>query len=293
MRDIATVCESLGVHDVFALKQVEHGQLVNLAGHGRGAGWAGNVSVTPEMEPLVAEAMNQVGLIRAEVTDRPVFGPYWSDNVAVTAIGDFVVVFGGEGVDRVDDDLLLDAAGEITWDISEVPAEKRLADELEVMTAALSVASLASDSQEVFLQGLAGVAAQALACEFSAIVLSAEPPVVVIADAAWRPRATDQEVATALSSFVAVTHDDAVFEQSVEGSPWSVRPLTFDDGIVARCAIPLSGGTDSAHLVLAHTEIAPRGFTSLCQRVAGAISEQANNRLAEISRRSGTIAVTG
>jgi hypothetical protein len=38
MPDLPAVCKRLGVEDVFALKQVEGGQLGNLARHGRDAG---------------------------------------------------------------------------------------------------------------------------------------------------------------------------------------------------------------------------------------------------------------
>lgn len=293
MRDLSSVCEGLGVEDVFALKQVEHGQLVNLAGYGRGAGWAGNVTVDPSVEPLISEALGSVGMVRAETKDRPAFGPYWSEMVAITAIGDFVVVFGGKGVADLDDDRLLDAAGEITWGVSEVPTDKRLADELEVTAAALSVASLPSDTQEVFLEGLARVAAQALACEFSAVVIGGDPPEVLIADSTWQPSGDVAEVAHALTSFAGAAEDRPLFEQSVEDSAFAVRPLTYADGVVARCAIPLSDTSGAGHLVVAHTDMAPRGFTSLCQRVAGAIGEQANNRLAEIARRREAMAVMG
>jgi hypothetical protein len=64
-------------------------------------------------------------------------------------------------------------------------------------------------------------------------------------------------------------------EQDISVSAYPFRPLAFEDGLVARLVVPLGERGRLGLLVVAHATGAPRGFTSLCQRVILRIAEVA------------------
>ena len=271
---------SLDVEDVFVLARVGPDQLVNLDGIGRGEGWAGNITVDAAREPLVAGALEAPGVVRWSGESARVFGPYWATEAALALVGDFLVVFGGAGVAGHDDADLIDAAGTIAWSAGEISPEKRLADELEVTQAALAVASLPSASRAEFLAGLAQTAADALACEFGAVVVQRPEPELFLAADGWRPAASDDLVLGALLQLlVDRAGEGPVVTQDLRDEPATNRPLGFAEGVVSRCVIPLRAGELDGAIVVAHTSSEPRGFTTLCQQVAERIGRQASQTL--------------
>jgi hypothetical protein len=263
----ASVAERANARDVFALHELAPGRLVNLDGHGRGSGWAGNVTVEATAEPLLARARTE-GLARQQhAIPARVFGPYWAAVAAAVAVGDYVVVFGGDAVSE-DDRLLRNLAEEVAVEVSEVPAAKRLADELEVTQAALGVATVGGRSIEEVGRGIATRAAQALSCEFGAVLLYGPPLRLFLAEEGWRPSATEDEILAALIPLRQVASEAALVEQDMSCSTFPFRPLAFEDGLVARLVAPLGEAGSLGLLVVAHVAAAPRGFTSLCQQVA-------------------------
>lgn len=277
MNSTAEIADRLNLVDVFALRRISDAQLVNLAGVGRGEGWAGNISVDPEREPLVAEALDSPGLVRHAGDSVRVFGPYWAREAAVLRVGDFVIVMGGPGVGDQPDSALIEAAGDVAWSVGDVPAEKRLADELEVTQAALTVASLPSATVEEFLASLADAATQALACEFGAVVIRHPERRLVLAPAGWQPSASrDLVLGALLQLLTAVDLEGPSVEQDLRDDPAARSPLGFAEGLVSRCIIPLRVEGMSGAIVVAHTVDCPRGFTSLCQQVAATIGDQAS-----------------
>ncbi len=283
------------IEDVFALRRVSDEQLVNLAGVGRGEGWAGNISIDPERESLIAEAMSSHRLVRHSGESTRIFGPYWASDAAILPVGDFVVVMGGQTVSALSDDALTEWAADVAWSVGDVSAEKRLADELELTKAALAVASLPVGTLDEFLETLAEAAVQALSCEFGAIVLIEPEQRVVTALNGWQPAVEPEVLTQALLSLVEdVPMESMTINQDLRhgadtasdsGAPGTVElgvdPLGFQQGLVSRCIVPIGQTGSRGYIVVAHSLASPRGFTTLCSRVAESIGEQASRVLGD------------
>ena len=198
-------------------------------------------------------------------------------------VGDFVVVMGGPAVAAHGDGALMEAAGDVAYSVGDVPAEKRLADELEVTKAALAVASLPTATIDEFLATLADAAIDALGCEFGAVVLPGPTPRLVMAPSGWQPAATEELVlGSLLQLLVGFQAERPVVDQDLRSDAATRSPLGFDEGLVSRCVIPLTVAEAPGAIVVAHTlESSPRGFTSLCQTVAATIGDQASKVLAQ------------
>ena len=139
--------------------------MVNLDGFGRGAGWAGNLTVHPRVEPWLAAAL-EAGLLRHRSgVPKRLFGPYWSAEAVAVATGSHLVVLAGDAVTGRSDRKLLEVAEHASAMVAEVPVAKRLADELEVSQAALSIATLRSSGVEEAAEEIATRAAHALSCD--------------------------------------------------------------------------------------------------------------------------------
>lgn len=286
MEEQARIAANLGIDDVFALRRVSSDQLVNLVGVGRGEGWAGNISIDPEREPLVAAALTSHELVRHSGDSVRVFGPYWTQEAAIVMVGDFVVVLGGPGVNQHDDATLIEAAGDLAWSAGEVSAEKRLADELEVTKAALSVASLWVSNLDGFLADLADAAIDALSCEFGAVILNQPERRLVLAPNGWCPDVPESEIRDSLADLIdRLSPNGGVLESPRVDQDLSLEldggPIGFSTGLVSRCIVPLNSQHLSGAVVVAHTVQCPRGFTSLCQQVAAKIGDQASQVLSK------------
>lgn len=276
MTSPAEIAGRLGASDLFVLARVESKRLLNLDGHGRGSGWAGNVNVDEDHEPFLAAA-DAEGLVRTRhALPARVFGPYWASEAVGVRAGQHLVVFGGAGVTSHEDAELIRAAGEAATVIGETPPSKHRADELEVAQAARAVAETAGGSLAEVAEGIATSAAQALSCEFGAVLLYGPPMRVFLSQQGWRPAATEEEMISAMLPMRHVAEESMLVEQDANGSPFSYRPLSFDDGLVARLAVSLGDPKRPVGLlVVAHASTSPRGFTGLCQRVAATIAESA------------------
>ena len=272
--------DRLEVDDIFILRRVSETQYANLDGVGRGAGWAGNVVVDPAVEPLLSQAAGTPGVARPTGTGGRVFGPYWKADAAAVGVADYVVIFGGSDISGIGDELLMDAAGDIAWRVGEVAIEKRLADDLEVTTAALAIATIQAQGIDDLLGALAEAAMTALSCEFGAIVVRRPEPRLIMAPSSWAPDASSDLVLGSLLQIL-VHHDHQALHvtQDLREDPASRSPLGFDEGLVSRCVVPIEADEFSGAVVVAHTLSAPRGFTGLCQRVASTIGEQAVARI--------------
>ncbi|HYH28171.1 MAG TPA: hypothetical protein VEA19_05275 [Actinomycetota bacterium] len=279
MSGLAELAARVGARDMFVLHRVDGVHFVNLDGEGRGAGWAGNLKLEPGAEPWI-ERILEDGLARVSkgVPSR-IFGPYWGTDAVGLAVEDGLVIFGGEGITRMPDESLRAVAVEASSHVREVPVAKRLADELEVSQAALGVATQRPASLDDACVGIATRAAQSLSCEFGAVFLAGEPPRVFLAREGWRPLADDEEIVAALMPLHEAMQGELLVEQDLSCSPFPHHPLAFEDGLVARAAAPLGAGGSLGLLVVAHASSAPRGFTSLCQRVIVAIARAAEPML--------------
>ncbi|HYH28494.1 MAG TPA: hypothetical protein VEA19_06945 [Actinomycetota bacterium] len=284
MSPLTELADRAGVRDLFVLHRVDGVHFVNLDGEGRGAGWAGNLKLEPGAEPWIERILVEgVARVSKGVPSR-LFGPYWGTSAAGVAVADGVVIFGGEGVVDVPDDVLKEIAVEASSKVGEVPVAKRLADELEVSQAALAVATLRPEDLEDACVSIATRAAQSLSCEFGAVLIAGEPPRVFLSKEGWRPLADDEEIIAALLPLHHAVQGGLLVEQDLSCSPFPHHPLAFEDGLVARAAVPLGPEGSLGLLVVAHASSAPRGFTSLCQRVIVGIARAAEPMLEAAQR---------
>lgn len=280
MSELAQIAAEAGVQDIFVLRRVAPDRFFNVGGHGRGAGWAGNVSVDPAFEPWFAHATEQQITRKSSGVPFRVFGPYWSSSVAAVAVDGNLVVMGGNGAGEVDEELLMRAARSAAAVPADIPTEKLEADEAEVRQAIADFVAGASGDLDAAATHLAVTTARALSCEFAAVLLNGPPATLHLADEGWQPPASEEEVIAALVPLLQVVRKGMLVEQDLSQSAFPYRPLAFDDGLVARCAVPLGDSAELGLLVAAHAGTAPRGFTSLCQRVAREIAGAGEQRLA-------------
>lgn len=270
-----------GAADLFVLSRIDEHRLFNLDGVGRGKGWAGNLSLSTTDEPLLDRASDGGSIVRRRsgVPFRA-FGPYWTTNVAIVPAGKALVVFGGPGLTTADPDLW-SAAASAAQAVAGVPAGKDTADRAELEAAIAAVRSLDADTIENMAEAIATTAATALSCEFGAVLLNGTPPRLRAADLGWRPLATDEEIIAALMPLYQAARGGMIVEQDLALSSFPYRPLSRQDGLVARCAVPLGPDGELGLLVIAHAGTAARGFTDLCQRVARGVGRSASEMLGQ------------
>lgn len=270
----------VGSQDLFVLRHIASDRLFNTDGFGRGAGWAGNVAIDPAFEPWIAGALGS-GMVRKHsgVPFRA-FGPYWATSVAGVKVGDDLVVFGGGTLVETPDDVIIEVAHLASAQARPVSSEKSEADEAEVRQALEALGEVERGPIGSIARHLASVTARALSCEFGAVLLTGPPVRIFVAEEGWRPAASDDEMIAALMPLVPVAKKGMFVEQDLSESPFPYRPLSFADGLVARCVVPIGPEGRLGLLVAAHAGTAPRGFTELCQRVARTMGEAGEPLLA-------------
>lgn len=271
---LTALAAGVGARDVFVLRRVAGGRFFNLGGLGRGLGWAGNVTADPAGEPLLAQALAGGVARRTSGVPQRAFGPYWCRDAAALAVGDTLVVLGGDRL-APDGDLLAAAIGAAEA-VSSPPPGKTEADEAEVRAAVTAISKSAGAGPAEAARAIAAAAARALSCEFGAVLLTAPLPRLFLAPEGWRPAASDDELIAALLPLAAAARSGTLVEQDTRLSPFPYPPLSFADGLVARCVVPLG---DLGVLVVAHAGTQARGFTELCQRVAVAVGSAASEVL--------------
>lgn len=264
-----------GARDLFVLRRISDERFFNVAGLGRGEGWAGNISIDASAEPWLSSILAEGVASRRSGIPFRAFGPYWAMEVAGAAAGDVVVVFSGDGVADNAPDALIEAAEEIAASACEVSIEKQEADEMELEQAIEAVSSITAQTSEQAASEVVRTAARALSCEFGALLLLGPPMRIYVADEGWRPAATEEELIAAIYPLAGLAAQGPFVEQDLSTSPYAYPPLSYRDGLVARCTVPLGPEGPTGIVVVAHAGIAPRGFTSLCRKVAAAIGANA------------------
>lgn len=271
--DLAELASRVGATDVFVLVPVEDGRLFNVDGVGRGEGWAGNVTLQPAEEPVLARAASESEVLLEGSHPRRVFGPYWARRAAAIASEGTVVVFGGD--ELTDDSTKLVQTAEAIRRTAEstVTLTKLEADQAEIAQAKRSVYEAGKLNTEEQAVHLAAAAASALGCEYAAVYLPEKSSMPFIADRGWRPVASPEEVTAAILPLWQASRQGPLVEQDVSQSARVHRPLGWDDGVVSAAAAPLGPDGSVGVLVVVHTGIRPRGFTDLCARVLAAVGE--------------------
>lgn len=282
MFDLTAIAEEAHVQDIFVLRKVTPDRYFNVGGHGRGEGWAGNVSIDPAFEPWIAAASTQGITRKKSGIPFRVFGPYWASSVAAVEIPDGLVVLGGEAAAEAPDGVLQRVAATASEIPTEIATAKLEADEAEVQQAIDDLLSVKTRNVAAAAEHLAATTARALSCEFAAVLLNGSPPTLYVADEGWQPPASEDEIIAALVPLMQVVRKGMLVEQDLSQSAFPYRPLAFDDGLVARCAVPLGPEAEMGLLVAAHAGTSPRGFTTLCQRVAREIAGAGEPLLADL-----------
>lgn len=266
--DLETLANEIGARDIFVFHVLSENRMVNLDGWGRGSGWAGNVCLDSVTEAFLAEALDR-GISRlGPGSPTRVFGPYWAEEAVASRSNGHVVAFGGGGVSQLADDTIRETAQKAVDSMKDVRASQRLAAELEIAQAELSVATIRSNSLEQAMEELAHAAARALSCEFGAVLLLGDRPMLALADEGWRPAATSDEIIAALMPLSAGVRGGLHLEQDLRESPFAVPPISFDEGLVSRCTVAFEVKDRRGLIVVGHSGSSPRGFTDLCQAVA-------------------------
>ena len=164
--------------------------------------------------------------------------------------------------------------------VDQVPAAKRLADELEVLDAVRAVTTVNADGVEAALSEIAERGATALSCEFGAVVLNRRGRCRagrLARAAAGSGRATRPRPARPC---VGARGDAFGRPGQRAADPGHGRP---DGRSAAGASAPTTGSPrctrsrspTSALLVTVHAQPSPRGFTNLCQRVARSVADGA------------------
>ena len=259
---------SVGAADLFVLRRVTGNRFVHFGGSGRGAGWAGLVEVSTDDEAGLSESLRTRKPVRvANGTAELVFGPYYAKAAAFAPVSnDIVVVFGcpADELADISDEALQSAALLAADAVESVTPAKQLADELEELEAVRAALAVPVDSDvEEAARALGLIAAESLSCELAAVYLT-DGDRIVVADRGWSLSAAPEQVADALRRVLETGRfPTCVQDASVVPLP---QPLDRERGIRSYYLLELTGIARGV-LFVAHTDVAPRGFTLLCRRL--------------------------
>ena len=278
----AEIVAAAGAEDLFVLRRVGGDRFAHLGGAGRGAGWAGIVEIA-EQELLDATAPS-VGVVRRSSPEPShVFGPYYARAAAIVTVShDVVVVFGsGEGISVPDADLV-ELGRFVSEGVVEVAPAKRLADELEVLTALQAFLQAPPETLAEALQRLADHATRALSCEVGVACLL-EQALIVSCDLRGDEPIDRVELEIAVAELAKRNEfPKCVQRNSVDDLP---APLSTTDGVVAYYLLEITQPSRGFILLLHTTATAPRGFTLLCQTLGAQMVEAAEPLLAAAALR--------
>lgn len=295
----------LDAPDVLVFRRLATDRYAHLGGIGRGEGWAGIVEVNLDSEPLLRAAVESGRPVRHETSAASrVVGPYYARTAVLVEVNDDLVVVlgnqqGSAALTSAPDVALLTVCRDASALITTVPATKRLADELEVLHAVQQMMQALSWEYDATLQHVALTAAESLSCELGILVTHDHH--LAIATRGWE--APDREAVRHVVAPLLESVRTPICVQAAELDPLP-SPLSPDDGLLSYYLVPLAAPA-SGLLLLAHTVVMPRGFTSLCQRLGvqlaeaaaglihvAALRHQAQEELAQLSKTARRDAVT-
>lgn len=267
----AEIAEAAGVRDLFVFRRVGPGRLAHVGGAGRGVGWAGIVDVGVADEPLIDEAITRGEIVR-RAADEPwhVFGPYYAETAAVVPVdADLLVVFGADALATLPVDRDLQDLARYAGDaLLEVAPAKRLADELEALTAVAALLNAPAGTFAEGLQRLVDEATGALSCD-RGFAFVPELNLVVSSNGGEE----DESLRSALR-LVAQECDRPACVQQASAADLPA-PLSSPERVVSFYLLGIEEPLP-AILLLLHTESSDaRGFTQLCQSLGVKLVEAA------------------
>jgi diguanylate cyclase (GGDEF)-like protein len=278
-RQIAT---ELGVEDILVFVRAGDGFRL-IGGVGRGGGWAEIVEVRTSEEPIADRAWKAGVPVRTSApTAVRIIGPYWARNGVTVPVGlDHLVVFGGSTAVTASDAHLARAASRVVSNSHDVPAEKLLADELELVHAVRGLMAYRAENVADTARHIALVAARALSCEVAAIhVLSGSDGLLELIRLGGADGFETDPSIGGPDALGYLSDAMSMIEPRVEQSV-NVVPRIWTDEIVSRLTLPIGGAQPLGAMSLGHAVSRPRGFTALCQRIGRAISESAELLLSQ------------
>jgi diguanylate cyclase (GGDEF)-like protein len=266
---VASVAASVGADDLLVLRRVAPDRFLQIGGAGRGVGWAGC------MELRLTEAPALVAAVDADRTTRwdgsepgPVLGPYHARHAALVPVDRNTAVLFGAELPLADDHVLAAAARTAVGVVGAVSPAKRLADELELLTAVRDVMHCQPADVRAALTHVASAAAAALGCEIAVGWLLDESQLVVV-EQGWSLDAGDEALVAALRQLREVELPHC--RQDSRSAPLPA-PLGPEHGVRSHYVLPL-GAPVVGLLVLLHTAAAPRGFTDRCRTIGEKVAE--------------------
>ena len=264
------------------LRRVGGDRFAHLGGAGRGAGWAGIVEI-PERDLLGLTTGGET-VSRSESTEAThIFGPYYARTAAIVRVShDVVVVFGGTKPIASANDELAELARFVSDGLVEVAPAKRLADELEVLTALQTFLQAPPETLADALQRLADHATRALSCEVGVAYLGDRELI-----AACDLRGGEVIDRDALRAAVSELSERGEFPKCVQRNSIDDLPAPFSsaNGVVAYYLLEIKLPSSGFLLLLHTTASAPRGFTLLCQSLGAQLVEAAEPLLSAAAMR--------
>ena len=258
--------------------RVSKASLSLVGGTGRGAGWMGIVDLPRDGEPLASRV---VGSSKPAHVDGPdgepvrIVGPYWAAHSLLVPVGgEHLVVFGGSQPLDEPDATLVPLAARLVADMEQVPPDKLLADELEVVQAVRDMMDSRAQTVEETARHVATRAADPLSCEVGAVLFRSNGRLIAeVVTRDWPARLDREKIRETLVSLFARVEGGALLEQELEAA--TDDALGRNQGLVARFAVPIGDPEPFGVLVVAHAASRPRGFTNLCQRIGHALADAA------------------
>jgi diguanylate cyclase (GGDEF)-like protein len=273
MSDSAEISD-LGIADALVFHANEASFRL-VGGIGRGAGWADLVAFRMADEPIVRQAWQSGSTVRIDTTDAVrVVGPYWARHAVVIPVGrEHLVVLGGGTPITAADALLVRAAARVVSETNDVPAEKLLADELEVVHALRSLTAYRPETVRDTARHVAVVAARALSCDVAAIQVQHGESSLLEAIRLKGGGLHDSDAETAGPDAAPYLRDASAFSGPLVEQEVGPDPRVWMESVVSRLTLPIGGAERLGALALGHDADRPRGFTTLCQRIGRAIAE--------------------
>lgn len=266
---VPTLAASVGADDLLVLRRVAPDRFLQIGGAGRGVGWAGCMELRLAEAPALRAAIDEDRTTSWDGPEpRPVLGPYHARHAVLVPVdGNSAVLF---GADRplADHHVLAAAARTAVGIVGAVSPAKRLADELELLTAVRDVMHCQPADVRDALTHVATAAAAALGCEISVAWLLDESQLVVV-ERGWSLDAGDDALTGALRRL----RDEELprCRQDSRSDPLP-GPLGPEHGVRSHYVLPL-GAPAVGLLVLLHTAVAPRGFTDRCRTIGEKVAE--------------------
>lgn len=257
---------ALGVADALVFRRIGAHSWAHVGGLGRGKGWAGIIDIDEREDALAFHIPQAVGEVWRQEGSEPsrVLGPYYSASSAVVRISPDVAVVLGSCVDErlTDDDVaLLRLAQHIDASITAVEPSKRLADELELLTAVRELMNAPVDrGLGATQQYLTDVTMRALSCDIG-VARDERRALTVVGD---NP-ISDEQWQILLDRLAADTPEGEWCAQDMTSKPAQIAAELLPQArsmLLARMPAPSIG-----LLLMVHTAHNPRGFSSQCRRM--------------------------